>query len=148
EGARQIASDGPLAGKVAYAELNFADRESSDYEDDATAIEELLDEIDVPNLRVELGGDIFDEEAFGSSEAIGLLLALIILLVALGSLLAAGLPIVTALFGIGCGVAIVQLVANVMNMPDFTPQAVLMISIGVGIDYALFIVTRYREGLT
>jgi RND superfamily putative drug exporter len=147
EGARQIASDGPLAGKVAYAELNFSDRESSDYEDDATAIEELRDQISVPDLRVELGGDIFAEEAFGSSEAIGLVLALIILLVAFGSLLAAGLPIITALFGIGCGVAIVQLVANGMNMPDFTTQAVLMISIGVGIDYALFIVTRYREGL-
>jgi RND superfamily putative drug exporter len=147
EGARQVASDGPLAGKVAYAELDFADRESSDYEDDAKVVEELRDRVDVPGLRVELGGDIFAEEAFGSSEGIGLLLALVILLVAFGSLLAAGLPIITALVGIGCGVAIVQLVANVMNMPDFTTQAVLMISIGVGIDYALFIVTRYREGL-
>ena len=72
---------------------------------------------------------------------------MIILLVAFGSVLAAGLPIATALFGIGCGIAIVELVANVMNMPDFTTQAVLMIGIGVGIDYALFIVTRYREAL-
>jgi RND superfamily putative drug exporter len=148
EGARQIATTGDLAGKVAYAELNFSDRESSDYADDADAIDELRSAIDVDGLRVELGGDIFAEEAFGDSEAIGLLLALVILLVAFGSLLAAGLPIVTALFGIGCGVAIVQLVANFMNMPDFTTQAVLMISIGVGIDYALFIVTRYREALS
>ena len=86
------------------------------------------------------------KQAFGS-EAIGLILAMIILLVAFGSLLAMGLPIATALFGIGCGVAVVQLVANCINMPDFTTQAVLMISIGVGIDYALFIVTRYREAL-
>ncbi len=142
-GARQIAQD----GTIAYAEINFTDRPSSEYPDAATEILDLQDQIDVSGLTVEMGGDIFAAEAFGSSEGIGLLLAVIILLVAFGSVLAAGLPIATALFGIGCGIAIVQLVANVMNMPDFTTQAVLMIGIGVGIDYALFIVTRFREAL-
>ena len=142
ENARQISRD----GTIAYAELQFDDRESADYQDAADRIIELRDQMKVDGLRVELGNQIFSKQEFGS-EAVGLVLAMIILLVAFGSLLAMGLPIATALVGIGCGVAIVQLVANGINMPDFTTQAVLMISIGVGIDYALFIVTRYREVL-
>ena len=142
-GARQIAE----GGKIAYAEVNFSDRASSEYPDAARVVLDLQDKIDVPGLKVEMGGDIFAAQAFGSSEGLGLILAIIILLVAFGSVLAAGLPIATALFGIGCGIAIVELVANVMNMPSFTTQAVLMIGIGVGIDYALFIVTRFREAL-
>ena len=142
ENARQISRD----GKIAYAELQFKDRESADYQDAADRIIELRDQVKVDGLRVELGNQIFSKQEFGS-EAVGLILAMIILLVAFGSLLAMGLPIATALVGIGCGVAIVRLVANGVNMPDFTTQAVLMISIGVGIDYALFIVTRYREVL-
>jgi RND superfamily putative drug exporter len=142
--ARQIAP----GGDIAYAEMNFTDRKSAEYADDADRIRELRDEVSVPGLRIELGGDIFAEEAGSPSEAIGVLLAIVILLVAFGSLLAMGLPIATALVGIGCGAAIVMLLANFLDMPDFTVQAVLMISIGVGIDYALFIVTRYRESLS
>ncbi len=58
-----------------------------------------------------------------------------------------GLPIITALFGLGTGVALTVLISNVQSMPDFAPQLTAMIGLGVGIDYALFIVTRYREGL-
>ena len=91
-GARQVAED----GTIAYAEVNFTDRPSSDYPTAATEILDLKDEIDVEAVKVEIGGDIFAAEAFGSSEGIGLLLAVIILLVAFGSVLAAGLPIATA----------------------------------------------------
>src|SRR5580765_3947694 len=55
--------------------------------------------------------------------------------------------VITALFGIGCGVALQMLAARFLDMPDFTTQVAAMIGIGVGIDYALFIVTRYRQGL-
>ena len=72
---------------------------------------------------------------------------MIILLIAFGSVLAMGLPIGTALFGIGTGTAIVLSVRTVVDMPDFTTAAVAMVGLGVGIDYALFIVTRYREDL-
>jgi RND superfamily putative drug exporter len=58
-----------------------------------------------------------------------------------------GLPIMTAIFGVVTGIALVGLAVNFLNMPSFSNQAVAMIGIGVGIDYALFIVTRYREGL-
>ncbi len=139
---RQVSKD----GTIAYAELNLRDRSSADFESVATTIKGLRDQVRVPGLQIELGNEIFKEQKFGS-EAVGIGLAMIILLVAFGSLLAMGLPIATTMFGIGCGVAVVSLVANVFNMPNFTTQATLMVSIGVGIDYALFIVTRHRENL-
>jgi RND superfamily putative drug exporter len=98
-------------------------------------------------VRVELGGDIFAAQTFNGQEGIGVLAAIIILLVAFGSVLAMGLPILTALFGLGCGIAVVELAANVIVMPNFTTQAAAMIGIGVGIDYSLFIITRFRQAL-
>ena len=81
------------------------------------------------------------------SEVVGLLAAIIILVLAFGSVLAMGLPIGTALIGLGTGISIVTILSHVMEMPDFVVQIGGMIGIGVGIDYALFIVTRFREGL-
>ncbi|HXA62351.1 MAG TPA: MMPL family transporter [Streptosporangiaceae bacterium] len=83
----------------------------------------------------------------GSTEGIGLLAAMIILLVAFGSLPAMGLPIVTAMFGIGTGLALTDLIGYVFPAPSFSPIVAGLIGLGVGVDYALFIVTRYREGL-
>jgi RND superfamily putative drug exporter len=143
EGAHQISRD----GTIAYAEVNLADRDSDELYDIGTEAREAVADADVPGTQVELGGDIAFEQPEFSSEAIGFVAALIILLIAFGSLLAAGLPLITAIFGIVTGIAIVGLVVNVIGMPSFSNQAVAMIGIGVGIDYALFIVTRYREGL-
>ena len=102
----------------------------------------------VDGATFEVGGRMFEIGRFGgSSEAIGLVAAIFILLIAFGSLLAMGLPILTALFGIGCGFGFVSLLSNVMAVPQFTTQLAAMLGIGVGVDYALFIVTRYRQGL-
>ena len=90
---------------------------------------------------------MFIDQTQPASEAIGIAAAILILLLAFGSLLAMGLPIMTALFGIGIGLAIVTLLARVLDIPSFAPQVTAMIGIGVGIDYALFISTRYREAL-
>jgi RND superfamily putative drug exporter len=139
----QISED----GTIAYAELNFGDREFDEYTDDADLIESYRDEITVPDLRIELGGSMFAENPSFSSEFVGIIAAIVILLVAFGSLLAMGLPILTALFGIGTGALVVQLFTQVMDIPDFTLQIVAMISIGVGIDYALLITSRYRSAL-
>ena len=87
------------------------------------------------------------EQAQFSSEGIGLLVAALILLVSFGSLLAMGLPILIAVVGLGIGLSLVTLLANVLEVPDFAPQVAAMIGIGVGIDYVLFIVTRYRAAL-
>ncbi|MEX1195271.1 MAG: MMPL family transporter [Dehalococcoidia bacterium] len=135
------------SGKIAYAELNFSDRDFEEYTDDADVIREQRDEVNVPGLRVELGGDMFADEPAFSSEFIGIIAAVIILLIAFGSVIAMGLPIITALFGIGCGVALVGLATRIMGVPQFTTQIAAMIGIGVGIDYSLLIVSRFRDAL-
>ncbi len=145
EGARQVSAN----GTIAYAEIQFDQRAGEVSE--ATA-ERIIDLAGVgtqaDGTQFEVGGRMFQLGAFGgSSELIGLLAAVIILLIAFGSVLAMGLPIFTAILGIGGGFAIVGLLSNVMVMPTFTTQLAAMIGLGVGIDYALFIVTRFRQGL-
>ena len=89
-------------------------------------------------VRVALGGRMFQEPGgLGPAELIGILAAIVILLVAFGSLLAMGLPILIALFGIGIGLGFVELLSHVIATPDFATQLASMIGIGVGIDYAL-----------
>ncbi|CAN5228852.1 MMPL family transporter [soil metagenome] len=143
EGARQISQN----GTIAYAEVNLSERSQEEYLEAGETIREISEPSQSPALRIELGGDMFLEEAAFSSEAIGFLAAVVILLIAFGSVLAMGLPIATALFGIGSGIALVGVATQFMDLPNFTTPAVGMIGIGVGIDYALFIVTRYRQGL-
>ena len=100
-------------------------------------------------LDIELGGYPIEkiERSEAGSESVGFAMALLILMIAFGSALAAGLPLVIALFGLGVALAGVSLMANIVDVPDFGVQIAMMIGIGVGIDYALFIVTRYRSAL-
>jgi RND superfamily putative drug exporter len=143
EGAGQVSTTAPIA----FAELQVRDREYQQLLDLGKEVQDLGNDVQVDGLTIEYGGDMFSKFEMPESEALGLLAAIIILLIAFGSVLAMGLPIVTALFGLGTGVALTVLVSNVQSMPDFAPQLTAMIGLGVGIDYALFIVTRYREGL-
>ncbi len=103
------------------------------------------------DLQIEFGGDLYnvaDEPETGVGEAAGLIMAVIILLLAFGSVVAMGLPIGLALFGLAIGIGgIIGLVAIAMEVPEWTPNMASMIGLGVGIDYALFVVTRFREGL-
>ncbi len=101
-------------------------------------------------MAFSLGGDVVDvaETPYGgSSEGIGLAAAAIVLLISFGSVLAMGLPIVTALFGIGSGLALIALIGHLVPAPSFAPVIASLIGLGVGVDYALFIVTRFREAL-
>jgi RND superfamily putative drug exporter len=134
-------------GKIAYAEIQF-DVQANDVSVDAAKnMRNIVARANTPTLEVELGGSMFTDQTQPASEAIGILAAVLILLIAFGSVLAMGLPIMTALFGIGTGLAIVTLLARFTDVPSFAPQVTAMIGIGVGIDYALFISTRYREAL-
>ncbi len=133
--------------RIGRAEILF-DVQSNDVPlDVASHMRDIVKRANSPDLQIELGGSMFVEQTQPASELIGVLAAILILLIAFGSLLAMGLPILTALFGIGIGLAIVNLLARVMDIPSFAPQVTAMIGIGVGIDYALFISTRYREAL-
>jgi RND superfamily putative drug exporter len=140
EGKRQIAE----GRTIAYGTLRL-DQTVSDYKtSDGKKLLALGQKVDRPDLRVELAGFAVAgaEQTSFSSEGLGLLVAALILLVSFGSLLAMGLPILIAIVGLGIGLSLVTLVANVFEVPDFAPQVAAMIGIGVGIDYVLFIVTR------
>ena len=101
-----------------------------------------------PGLQVELGGqaiEMTEQAGFGISTAVGLLAAIVVLLLTFGSLISMGLPIVTALFGLGTGLGVIVLFTHVVDTPNFSSELAAMIGLGVGIDYALFILTRFRE---
>jgi RND superfamily putative drug exporter len=142
----QIASSGEHAGTLAYAQvLVDGDVDWTDAQDYAEHIRASVPEID--GLDVLVGGQIFAEFEPPESEVLGLGFAVVILILSFGSVLAMGLPIGMALAGIGAGVAVVGIASNLVTMPDFTTTLAIMLGIGVGIDYALFIVTRFREDL-
>ena len=97
-----------------------------------------------------LGGDVVDQAETpygGPTEGVGVLAAAIVLLIAFGSLLAMGLPVLTAVLGIGAGLSLIALLGHIFPAPSFSPIVASMIGLGVGVDYALFIVTRFREAL-
>jgi putative drug exporter of the RND superfamily len=83
----------------------------------------------------------------GSAETIGLLAAIAVILLAFGSVVAMGLPIIAALVGVGLGFGILEALSHLVTVPTFGPDMMVMIGLGVGIDYALLIVTRYRQSL-
>jgi putative drug exporter of the RND superfamily len=111
----------------------------------------VLDQIkavDVPGLRIAAGGQVIENaEGFsvGPATEIGVIAALVILLITFGSLIAAGMPLLTAGFGLITAVALIGLATHVTSMSNVAPELALMIGLGVGIDYALFIVTRFKE---
>ncbi|MGW0571441.1 MMPL family transporter [Streptomyces tauricus] len=100
-------------------------------------------------LTVDVGGDALEAgaEMGATGEIIGLALAAVVLVVTLGSLVAAGLPLLTAIIGVGIGVSTITALANALDLGDTTSTLALMIGLAVGIDYALFIVSRYRAEL-
>jgi putative drug exporter of the RND superfamily len=150
-------------GGTSFAQISYTPRSESGTRALADQIRHLGDTMvpkEVRNLRcdpnrshvtcalqIEYGGQLFAGFSLPESEILGLLAAILILLVAFGSVLAMGLPITTALFGLGVGAAVMAIASNGFTIPEFGPEIAAMIGIGVGIDYALFIVTRFREHL-
>ncbi|TYP86578.1 MMPL family transporter [Blastococcus xanthinilyticus] len=135
-------------GSVAYATVSYG-VQVDEITDAARA--ELLDVADGAEdagLRVELGGEATQAiPGQSAAEAIGVLVALVVLAITFGSLLAAGLPLLTALIGVGAGMAGVLALSAVVDLTSTTPTLGLMIGLAVGIDYALFISIRHKEQL-
>jgi RND superfamily putative drug exporter len=139
-------------GTVAYASVTFGTDDNGELAvstDDAKVILDGVTELNSDQLAVGAQGQVLDfaGQEPPSSEAIGLLVAIIILLIAFGSIVAAGLPIVVALVGLTMGQMGVLLVANFMDVATFAPTLAAMIGLGVGIDYALFVMNRYRQAV-
>ncbi len=145
-GASGISKD----GKIAYATIQY-DVQSNKL--DKTSTERIIHTAQGASgggLDVQLEGQSIEEakeESGDSSFGIGLLAAIIILLLAFGSVVAMGLPIITALFALGVGLSLVTLGTYIVDTANFAPVLAAMIGLGVGIDYALFIVTRFRNNL-
>ncbi|MER6130815.1 MMPL family transporter [Streptomyces sp. NPDC001815] len=136
-------------GTVAYTSVRY-DLPGMELADSTrTALEKAGDEARATGLTVDVGGDALqaasDPGAVG--EIIGLALAAVVLVITLGSLVAAGLPLLTAIIGVGIGVSTITALASALDLGDTTSTLALMIGLAVGIDYALFIVSRYRGEL-
>ena len=132
-------------GDVAYAPFTLADNPSSHPGQTATAIEHLARP---SGLTVAFSGDSFESGSAPKGDVIGVVAALVVLLVVFGSVLAAGLPVVIALAGIGVAIPLIGIAAHVVPSPNFTDQVAALVGIGVGIDYTLLVVTRYRAALS
>ena len=151
-GPLRIAQDGDHAGRVAYADVSLpAGTSATEAQDMGRTIEGLISELElrsIEGLEVEVGGVWFAELRPPESEAIGLAFAVFVLIAMLGSVMAMGATVVAALVTVGIGAATIIVLSNFMTVPDFAPAIGLMIGLGVGIDYALFIITRYRDALS
>lgn len=136
-------------GQVGLVTIQYPGLEELSKED-LTALQEVRDRADAdPAQQVELRGDLvfaFAEPETGG-EVVGLVAALVILLVAFGSVVAAGIPIGVALTGLATAVGAMTLAARHLDVPTWAPVLGSMVGLGVGIDYALFILTRHREQL-
>ncbi|GAA4561406.1 MULTISPECIES: MMPL family transporter [Streptomyces] len=148
--------DGPGTGRIsedgrtAYASVTFDDRAEDIAEGEARAVVDTAENAETDGLQVELGGSAvaLTESSGGHlAEIVGVIVAAVVLFLAFGSLAASLLPIATALVGVGTAYAGIVLLGHAMTVADFAPMLGMLVGLGVGIDYALFIVTRHRRGL-
>jgi putative drug exporter of the RND superfamily len=145
-GAAQISRN----GHTAYAAVTFT-RQSGDLDRaDITRVIGAAQAAREPGLDVQLGGQAIgstEQAPLSVSSAVGVIAAAAVLFIAFGSLLATLLPLVTAIAGVGCGLMTIAPLTHAVEIVDFAPIIGALVGLGVGIDYALFIVTRYRRGL-
>jgi len=142
--ARQISPD----RRTAFATVSFDERAEQLPKAAVERVISVARAAGVAGLQVELGGRAIQQASrpsLGAATAIGLIAAIVILLVTFGSALAAGLPILTALFGLGSALGLIGLESQLLDTPDFSTQLAALLGLGVGIDYALFVITRFRE---
>ncbi|MDY7099701.1 MAG: MMPL family transporter [Actinomycetota bacterium] len=135
-------------GLIAFAEVSYAEPANEVSEEAAEALDEITASGSTDTLQIEIGGEVGPIEEMGhTSELIGLGVAVIVLLISFGSLVAMGLPLATALIGVGIGLGGLTVTAGFIDLSATAPTLATMIGLAVGIDYALFIVTRHRQNL-
>ncbi len=145
-GATRVSAD----GRTAYATVTFEDRAENIDPGEVRAVVDTAKDAETDGLQVELGGSAvaLTESSGGHiAEVVGVAVAAVVLFLAFGSLAASLLPIATALVSVGTAYAGTVLLGHAMTLADFAPMLGMLIGLGVGIDYALFIVTRHRRGL-
>ncbi|MFG2501438.1 MMPL family transporter [Streptomyces sp. NPDC048441] len=135
-------------GSTAYASVSYKVTSMELTDDSRDALEKTTDQARESGLTVEVGGDALQAmPETGATEVIGIAIAAVVLVITFGSLIAAGLPLLTALIGVGIGVSSITALASALDLGTTTSTLAMMIGLAVGIDYALFIVSRYRGEL-
>ncbi|MEU2059809.1 MMPL family transporter [Streptomyces sp. NPDC013455] len=135
-------------GAIAYASVKYEVSGMELQDSSRDALKEAAQHARDAGLTVEIGGDALTATPeTGSSEVIGIAIAAVVLVITFGSLLAAGLPLLTAIIGVGIGVSSITALASTLDLGSTTSTLATMIGLAVGIDYALFIVSRYRAEL-
>ncbi|WNI31355.1 MMPL family transporter [Streptomyces sp. ITFR-6] len=135
-------------GSTAYVSVTYKVNSMELTDSTRDALEDAGEAAQKTGMTVEIGGDALQVmPETGATEVIGIALAAVVLVITFGSLIAAGLPLLTALIGVGIGVSTITALANVLDLGSTTSTLAMMIGLAVGIDYALFIVSRYRAEL-
>ncbi|MEV6196715.1 MMPL family transporter [Streptomyces sp. NPDC051920] len=152
QGSGRTDSDGRISqdGRTAYATITFADRAEDLDKGEVQAVVDTAKDAEAKGLDVELGGtaiSLTKPSGGHTAEIVGVAVAAVVLFLAFGSLAASMLPIATALVGVGTAYFGIVLLGHAMTVADFAPMLGMLVGLGVGIDYALFIVTRHRRGL-
>lgn len=136
------------SGTIAYAQVQLSAANGSVSEDTISSIEKAVEDARKDGLQIEMGGDIISKvpgEILGVGEIGGVLIALLVLVITLGSLIAAGMPIITALIAIGVSMAGLFSLGTLIDINATTPVLAVMLGLAVGIDYSLFIINKYRR---
>ncbi|MER5311370.1 MMPL family transporter [Streptomyces sp. NPDC002773] len=135
-------------GSTAYVSVAYKVNSMELTDETREALTQAGENAQGKGLTVEVGGDALQTmPATGAGEIVGVVIAGIVLVLTFGSLVAAGLPLLTAIIGVGIGVSSIAALANVLDLGSTTSTLAMMIGLAVGIDYALFIVSRYRAEL-
>ncbi|GAP46762.1 MMPL family transporter [Streptomyces azureus] len=135
-------------GTIAYAQVSYKVSGMELEDSSRDALEDSAQDARKAGLTVEIGGDALQTVPHtGTTEIIGIAVAAVVLVITFGSLVAAGLPLLTALIGVGIGVSSITALASALDLGSTTSTLAMMIGLAVGIDYALFIVSRYRAEL-
>ncbi len=143
----QVGSVSP-DGQYALIQVQFNDGADQITEEQREAYEQLGAQAEAQGWQVAPGGEVLNTEPeVGSTEAIGVAVALVVLVVTFGSLVAAGMTMLNALIGVGVGMAGLFALSGVIELTSTAPILALMLGLAVGIDYSLFITSRYRQNL-
>ncbi|MFE4354703.1 MMPL family transporter [Kitasatospora sp. NPDC056800] len=136
-------------GTTAYATVSYSAKAGEVSKTATDTLEQAAQHGRDAGLKVEIGGTALmaKPDAGGSSEAIGMALSAVVLVITFGSLLAAGLPLLTAVIGVGLGMALITALGSTLGLSTTTGTLAMMLGLAVGIDYAVFIVSRYRAEL-
>jgi RND superfamily putative drug exporter len=138
-------------GTIGYASVTLDGKTEDVPKEDVAKIIDTAKGIESDGLQVEVGGEAArnaEDKAGPTAELAGIVAALVILVLLFGSVLAASLPLITALFAVGGAIGLIALASHIFTVADFTPPILMLVGLGVGVDYALLIFYRYRHELT